>query len=419
MRSRNGVPRWLATLVVVVVAIVLIAVGYLAAVRGWVQLGRNNSPSPTPVALVDVIDRVQSSSVTIDVTTLDGLGVGSGFVSASGGVILTDAHVVGHAFRVVVVDRDGNKYQAHVIGLDKLHDLAELKVTGLDRPPLTLATGSVLLKAGTEIYVVGNPGGTHPNSVLKGVVSATGLNFTVQGVDYHDLYQLDTANVVPGNSGSPIITSDGKVVAMVQLGDTSAVATRFSYAIPVSTFRQEASDWAKADSLVPVSAVDLPWQTDPKQAVVQQRELRTGYARSAEGPAQFSGSAAPPPSDEVTFVLPGAGGNPSRRIFSRVIVYTNRGGADGELTFEHKQLIAAGAVDEQQSAPLGEMSYLLTETAADQTTSVTVIWRDRNVQCTLQIDGLSGATAAQTAMALANAVEARVAASPTVNPDAP
>lgn len=417
MRSRNRVPRWLATLVVVVVAIGLIAVGYLAAVRGWVQIGRNNSPSPTPTAsLLDIIDRVQSSAVTIDVTTLDGNGVGSGFVSASGGVVLTDAHVVGHAFRVVVVDREGNKYQAHVIGLDKLHDLAELKVTGFDRPPLTLATGSVLLKAGTEIYVVGNPGGTHPNSVLKGVVSATGLNFTVQGVDYHDLYQLDTANVVPGNSGSPIITTDGKVVAMVQLGDTNAVATRFAYAIPVSTFRQEALDWAKADALVPVNPADLPWQTDPKQAVVQQRELRTGYTRSAEGPAQFSGSGPSPPSDEVTFVLSGAGGNPSRRIFSRVIVYTNRSDAGGELTFEHKQRIAAGAADEQQSASLGEMSYLLTQTSADGTTAVSVIWRDRNVQCTLELDGLTGAAAAQTALALATAVEARVAASPTGQP---
>ncbi len=419
MRSRNRVPRWLATLVVVLVAIGLIAVGYLAAVRGWVQIGRNNSPSPTPIALVDVIDRVQSSAVTIDVTTLDGSFVGSGFVSASGGVILTNAHVVGHAFRIVVVDREGNKYQGHVIGLDKLHDVAALKVTGFDPRPLTLATGSAPLKAGTEIYVVGNPGGTHPNSVLKGVVSATGLNVTVQGVDYHGLYQLDTTNVVPGNSGSPIITSDGKVVGMDALGDnTSVVSTRFAYAIPVATFRQEAVDWANADSPIPVTPTDLPWQTDPKQAVVQLRELRTGYTRSAEGPAKFSGSGASPPSDEVTFVLPGAGGNPTRRIFSRVIVYSNRGDAGGELIFEHKQLIAAGAADEQQSAPLGEMSYLLTQTSADGTTAESVIWRDRNVQCTLQLDGLTGTAAAQTALALATAVEARVAASPTVNPDA-
>src|SRR5438128_1603217 len=134
---------------------------------------------------------------------------------------------------------------------------------------------------------------------------------------------------------------------------------------------------------------------------------------------QSSGSGASPPSDEVTFVLPGAGGNPSRRIFSRVIVYTNRADAGGELTFEHKQLIAAGAADEQQSAPLGEMSYLLTETSGDGTTAVSAIWRDRNVQCTLELDGLTGAAAAQTALALATAVEARVAASPTVNPDAP
>jgi len=122
MRSRNRVPRWLATLVVVLVAIGLIAVGYLAAVRGWVQIGRNNSPSPTPIALVDVIDRVQSSAVTIDVTTLDGSFVGSGFVSASGGVILTNAHVVVGLSTLKIVFDDGTtqiRRNVNVCGVEK------------------------------------------------------------------------------------------------------------------------------------------------------------------------------------------------------------------------------------------------------------------------------------------------------------
>jgi len=420
MRSRNRSQGLLATLVVVA-AIGLIALGYLAGVSGWLRIGRpNHASSPTPTAsLQDVIDRVQSSAVTIDTTTLDGDSVGSGFVSASGGVVLTNAHVVEHAFRVVVVDREGNKHPAHVIGLDSLQDIAALKVTGLDRMPLTLTTGSGMLKAGTEIYVVGNPGGTHPNSVLKGLVSATGLNVTVQGVDYHGLYQLDTSNVVSGNSGSPIITSDGQVVGMDALGDIPNVAvSRFAYAIPVATFRQEAEDWGKAGSPVPVNAADLPWQTDPKQSVVQLPELRAGYTRTAEGPAQFSGTSAAPPSDEVTFVLPAGEGRSNRQLISRVIVYNNRVDAVQDASSEHTQLLDAGAA-EQQSAVVGEQSYVLTQTATDGTMTVAVIWRDRNVSCLLRLDGITGSAAVQMALDLANGVEHRVTSSPTVNPDAP
>ena len=420
MRSRIRGPSRLASLVVVVVVAIALLVGYLAAANGWVQIGRKPTAGPTPTAsLQDIVAQVQSSAVTIDATTLDGDFLGSGFVSASGGVVLTNAHVVAHSFRLTVVDRDGKKYQAHVIGLDSGNDVAAVKATGLDRVPLKLATGSATVKAGTEIYVVGNPGGTHPNSVLQGVVSATGLDITVQGVDYHGLYQLDTANVVAGNSGSPIITSDGKVVGMDALGDVQgAVATRFAYAIPVTTFRQEALDWSTVASPVAVNPLDLPWQTDPKAAVVQLRDLVRGYALSAEGPTQFSGSGATPPSDEVTFLLSATATRPSHRIFSRVIVYPNRDKASKELSSDHTQLLSAGA-DVQQAGQLGDLSYVFTETSTDGSTTVTVIWRDRNVFCRLQLDGLAGSAAVQAAFELASGVEQHVAASPTINPDAP
>jgi Trypsin-like peptidase domain len=420
MQRRFRGARWLGAAAVVVVVTIALLVGYLAAAEGWVQFGRKAPPTPHSASLPDIIDGVESSAVTIDSATLDGDAFGSGFVVATGGVVLTNAHVVAHSFRLTVVDRDGKKYLAHVIGLDRANDVAEVKAEGLDRAPLKLAAGSATVKPGTQIYVVGNPGGTHPNSVLQGVVSATGIDTTVEGVDYHGLYQLDTANVVFGNSGSPIITADGTVIGMDALYTLqSAVSTRFAYAIPVATFRQEALDWSTLTSPLAGDPHDLPWQTDPKAAVVQLRELARGYALTAEAATQFSGSGPYPPSDEVTFVLPANATRPSHRIFSRVIVYPLRYNATGELSTEHNQL-AESAADEVQQATLGDQSYFFAEPSRDgSTTVVTVIWRDRNVMCRIQLDGLSGSAAVQAAYALASGVEQRVAASPTINPDAP
>lgn len=403
-------------------AVGLLVVGYLAGVSGLIRVGAASpTPSSKPTAmptptLQDVLERAQSAAVIIKASTLDGDLVGSGFVAGAGGTVLTNAHVVKHAFRLTAVDRDGNKYLARVIGLDDLHDVAALKVTGLARDPLVLATGSTKARVGTEIYVVGNPGGNHPNSVVKGSISATDRDYEVEGRDYHGLYQLDTSNVVGGSSGSPVITPDGQVVGIEALADNPNASTRFAYAIPVTTFHQQLDEWARAPVPLPVNVGDLPWQTDPKGAVVQLSELRGGYSRDREGSVTFSGTSKPPPSDEVTFLLAGSGGARGRSILSRVIVYTTRTDASTEVRRQQRQLADAGAV-EQTSPQLGQESYAFTKTSTAETTAVTIIWVDRNVMCLLQFEGPSQETSLSTALGLASGVEQRVRTSPMLNPD--
>src|SRR4029077_3218482 len=129
-------------------------------------------------------------------------------------------------------------------------------------------------------------------------------------------------------SGSAVLTADGRVIGIDALGDDPQFEnSHFAYAIPDPIFRDEVAEWVRNPTRIPVATADLPWQTDPRQAVTQQADLRAGYSLANEGAASFSPGAQPPPSDEVTFVYSGAAGTPGRRVFSRVIVYDTRASA--------------------------------------------------------------------------------------------
>ena len=324
--------------------------------------------------------------------------------------MLTDAHVVAHAYSIKVVDRSGGSHNAEVVGLDDANDVAALRVSGFAPPPVALATASEAPKVGTEVYVIGNPGGDHPNTLLQGLLSATGREFPNDaGRDYHNMYQLDTSNVLPGNSGGAVVTASGKVVGLVALGEAGAGTDgRFAYATPTSTFRQDAADWVRTPTPIPVSAADKPLQPDPTKAVVQLGELRAGYAVQSEGPTAFAGSGPIPPGDDVTYVLPEPGTTPAHQVFSRVVVYPTRAASSSTVTQAVTDFIGQGAT-EQPTAPIGDECHLLTQPAGDGTTIVEVIWRDRNVMAELQVQGVAGDPALQATLALARNVEQRIA----------
>jgi hypothetical protein len=407
------------------IATVLVAVAFvLGGGGGLVHLGGSGSkptPLPTPsptLTLQQVLARAVSSAVTIEVSTLDGPASGSGFVVAPGGIVLTNAHVVDHAFQLIAVDHSGGKHQGRVIGRDNLHDVAAVRFTGLDASPLALDTSSAELTVGTQVYLVGNPGGDHPGSVVTGLISAVQRDEgVIEGRAYHDLYQLDTSNAVPGSSGSAVLTADGQVIGIDALGDNPQFEdSRFAYAIPDPIFRDEADAWVHNPSPIPVVATDLPWAVNPRQAVTQQADLRTGYTLAGQGATSFSPGGQPPPSDEVTFVLPAGAGAPGRRVFSRVIVYGTRADATSAVDSELGSLTDAGGT-EQQPPGLGDDSHTLTQTASDGTDLVSLLWRDRNVLCLVQFQGLTGAAAVTAAVSIAADTERRVTTSPTVNPD--
>ena len=143
-------------------------------------------------------------------------GVGSGVVIVDTGIILTNVHVVAGADRVQVEFADGLETEASVIGMRPEHDLAILQAKQLpdDLVAATLrSTGD--LAPGDEVVAVGFPFGIGP-SVSAGVVSGLQREYrSPQGKRLlTNLIQFDAA-ANPGNSGGPLVTTDGEVVGIV------------------------------------------------------------------------------------------------------------------------------------------------------------------------------------------------------------
>jgi serine protease Do len=166
-------------------------------------------------------------------------GVGSGFVFASDGWILTNDHVVEGASTLTVAFKGGRELKARVVATDVNLDLAVIKVEATGLATADIGT-SKDLQVGQLVIAIGSPLGTFSDSVTSGILSAMGRSITVSDFQAHrrrtmtDLLQTDAA-INPGNSGGPLLDARGLVI-----GINSAVATSaegIGFAIPIDAAR--------------------------------------------------------------------------------------------------------------------------------------------------------------------------------------
>ncbi len=139
------------------------------------------------------------------------VGAGSGIIiDAQKGYVVTNAHVIKDADKIVVTLKDGQQYTAEKIGVDEPSDIALLKITAphlIDSP----IGNSNNLEVGDKIYAIGNPFGLG-TSVTSGIISA--LERTDLSLEtYENFIQID-ASINPGNSGGALINTHGEVVGM-------------------------------------------------------------------------------------------------------------------------------------------------------------------------------------------------------------
>lgn len=165
-------------------------------------------------------------------------GQGSGFLIDDEGYIVTNNHVVEGA-SIVNVIIDGKSVKAEVVGLDPIDDLALIKVdvsdvSGID--PLELAD-SDSVRPGQMAVAIGNPFGLD-DTVTVGVIS--GLNRTLG--DLRGLIQTD-ASLNPGNSGGPLLDSEGRVIGVNTAIEASTAGGKgIGFAVPSNTIEKVLPD---------------------------------------------------------------------------------------------------------------------------------------------------------------------------------
>ena len=161
-------------------------------------------------------------------------GTGSGFIISDDGLIMTNAHVVEGADRIVVRLTDKREFTGKVLGTDKQTDIAIVKIDAKNLPVLKIGD-SQKLKVGEWVAAIGSPFGLD-NTVTAGIVSALSRNLPTD--QYVPFIQTDVA-VNPGNSGGPLFNMAGEVVGInSQIFSTSGGFMGLSFAIPIDLAMQ-------------------------------------------------------------------------------------------------------------------------------------------------------------------------------------
>jgi S1-C subfamily serine protease len=208
---------------------------------------------PSNNLIVDAVAKVGPAVVRIDTTRrvinpMGGLfgggpsiqqqqGQGSGFITRSDGVVLTNAHVVDGAGEVTVTLPDGRSYSGKVLGGDRFTDVAVVKVVATGLPVAPLGDSSKL-RAGEWAVAIGNPFGLD-NTVTAGIISAIQRTNAVGEGQRVPYIQTDAA-VNPGNSGGPLINDRGQVIG-INTAIRQAPGAGLSFAVPINLARQIAA----------------------------------------------------------------------------------------------------------------------------------------------------------------------------------
>ena len=177
------------------------------------------------------------------------IGGGSGFVVTKDGYILTNFHVVSGAHQIKVSFSNHKAYDAKIMGLDSLTDIALIKIDAKGLKPVKFAD-SEKAKIGDWVIALGNPLGLEA-TVTAGIISAKGRDINIVGRDLsastrgyavENFIQTD-AVINPGNSGGPLINTSGEVVGInTAIASRTGVYAGYGFAIPSNLARHVMED---------------------------------------------------------------------------------------------------------------------------------------------------------------------------------
>ena len=241
-----------------------VLLGLAAAHAATPSLAAQTNPRRTPV--VQVVERVSPAVVNIAAEaivrqpdpffggflsrTRRAQSLGTGLIIEPNGIVVTNAHVIEGASRIVVNTRDGLELEAEVLGSDRDTDLAVLKVQPESPLPAVPLGSSTDLLIGEPVVALGNPFGLS-NTVTSGVLSARGRTVPSESGErlFSDFLQTD-ASINPGNSGGPLVNLAGEVIG-INTAIISA-ADGIGFAIPADRAQRVVEDLLRFGELKPL-----------------------------------------------------------------------------------------------------------------------------------------------------------------------
>jgi S1-C subfamily serine protease len=206
--------------------------GFLAALENSL---RNNqftnpfaglAPGPPEPANIPPLDNTSGiRTATAATSKVIAFGCGGAEAGSSwpigGDDMLTNAHVVAGSNRVEVDTTDGNTHPAEVVYFDANVDVAILRVPGLGMAALPMASSDP--GRGVRGAVIGYPGGQKESVVsalVRGTENARGYNIYNSALVQRNIVVL-AARVIPGNSGGPMVDTNGTVQGVVFAASTT------------------------------------------------------------------------------------------------------------------------------------------------------------------------------------------------------
>ncbi len=166
---------------------------------------------------------------------------GSGVIISKDGYIVTNNHVVAEADEITVKLNDNSEYKARIIGLDKMTDLALIKIEGNNLPAIPIGD-SDKLKLGEWVLAVGNPFNL-TSTVTAGIVSAKSRSLHAN--DIESFIQTDAA-INQGNSGGALVNAKGELVGInAMLYSQTGSYSGYGFAIPTTIMNKVVEDIKK------------------------------------------------------------------------------------------------------------------------------------------------------------------------------
>lgn len=190
------------------------------------------------LTIPEISEKVKKSVVGINVKTSSGNSVGTGIIMTEDGYIATNYHIIGNESSVSVVDFDGKEYDAKVIGIDALSNLAVIKIDAKGLSAAEFGDSDSLIVGELAVAVGTTFDNEFSEFVMSGIISATNRRVNIYDKNTGNLQKtmkliVASTTVTSGSSGGPLANEYGQVIGIIT-PDLDDGDDGMAFAIPIT-----------------------------------------------------------------------------------------------------------------------------------------------------------------------------------------